>query len=75
MAEQLRVSVEALAIQHEFSQTATVVTISIGFSTVETTPVTFDTLLDQADQALYRTKRGCGNCCVQLSIANANGDG
>jgi len=72
MAEQLRASVEALAIQHEFSQAASVVTISIGFSTVETTAVPFDTLLDQADQALYRAKRGRRNCCVKLSIANGD---
>lgn len=57
MVEQLRVSVEALAIHHEFSQIASIVTISIGFATVETTVVSFDTLLDQADKALYRAKK------------------
>ncbi|HZK85610.1 MAG TPA: GGDEF domain-containing protein [Desulfosporosinus sp.] len=72
MAEQLRASAEALAIHHEFSHTASVVTISIGFATVQTPAVSFDTLLDQADQALYQAKRGCRNCCVQLSIGNGD---
>lgn len=71
MAEQLRVAVEALAIHHGFSQTASVVTISIGFATVYTPAVSFDTLIDQADQALYMAKRD-RNCCMQFLIANGD---
>jgi diguanylate cyclase (GGDEF)-like protein len=71
MAEQLRVAVEALAIHHGFSQTAGVVTISIGFATVHTPAVSFDTLIDQADQALYMAKRD-RNCCMQFLIANGD---
>lgn len=67
MAEKLRVSVKELAIPHEFSPTASVVTISIGSITVETTTESFDTILNKVDQALYQAKREGRNRYVQLS--------
>ena len=58
MADNCRQAVEALQIQHEFSETAEVVTISIGvctFSPINGTDPRF--IIDCADKALYKAKK------------------
>ena len=58
VAENCRRAVEELQIQHEFSETAEVVTISIGVCTgvprSETNPCM---IIDSADKALYKAKK------------------
>jgi diguanylate cyclase (GGDEF)-like protein len=57
VADRMREAVAALALPHEASTTAQVVTISVGVACLkasrQTTP---DMLIQQADQALYRAK-------------------
>lgn len=69
VAEHLRVAVESLAIPHNYSSVASVVTISLGTATFD--PATFDTargseigppsLIDRADAALYAAKKAGRN--------------
>ncbi len=56
LAETLRTSVEALGIPHEKSETAPVVTISVGVATVSAREMGFGNLLEKADEALYAAK-------------------
>jgi diguanylate cyclase (GGDEF)-like protein len=57
VAERLRAAVEALAIPHEGSQSSPVVTISVGFATVQATPeLDVEALIHQADHALLAAK-------------------
>ncbi|MBK1734648.1 diguanylate cyclase response regulator [Halorhodospira abdelmalekii] len=56
VAEQLRAAVEALAIDHEYSSTGPVVSISLGIATIDLNTPSPALLLQQADEALYRAK-------------------
>lgn len=58
VGEHLRAAVEALAIPHEYSSAAAVVTLSLGSATIEPGQHGCDTqtLLSQADKALYAAK-------------------
>jgi diguanylate cyclase (GGDEF)-like protein len=62
VAERMREAVAALGLPHAASDTAPVVTISVGVASLEpsrqTTP---DWLIQQADQALYRAKHAGRN--------------
>ncbi len=57
LAEQMRQTVEALAVRHETSTTAVMVTVSIGVATAlpgqYSSP---EALVAEADRALYRAK-------------------
>jgi diguanylate cyclase (GGDEF)-like protein len=63
VAEQLRKAIDALAIPHAFSDTANVVTMSIGVSTYypNKTKASYVQLLDSADRGLYRAKNNGRN--------------
>ncbi len=54
--ERLRRAVAAQAIPHAASDNASHVTLSVGVAALDESADTFDTLFDQADQALYRAK-------------------
>jgi len=57
MAERLRQSVADRGVPHAASDVAPHVTVSIGVASFESGPLqSFDALLNQADQALYRAK-------------------
>lgn len=62
VAERLRQSVAALQMPHVASRVAPCVTISIGVAQLDPQhPGGFDTLFEQADQALYRAKEAGRN--------------
>lgn len=70
LAEELRIAIEELAIEHSASSISEVVTISIGCckGTVKTVD-DFELILDRADRALYdakRTNRNCVKCYTQM---------
>lgn len=62
ISEQLRQSVEKLAIPHEYSKASNVVTISVGYylGTPRSATMPME-LVDCADQALYMSKEAGGN--------------
>ena len=55
-AERLRESLVHLALEHAQSQTAAVVTLSIGVACIHTGEAPLEELYAKADQALYRAK-------------------
>ncbi|HZF70551.1 diguanylate cyclase [Sulfuricurvum sp.] len=57
VAEMLRTKIEALQIKNEASKCADVVTISLGVAAAPHDSVSFETLLKQADEALYTAKQ------------------
>ncbi len=66
--ERLRTDIEALAIPHEGSIVAPVITFSAGYATVIPEPgITLENLLEQADQSLYAAKRRGKNQVVGAS--------
>ncbi len=66
VAEKLRKAIKSLAIAHKSSEVANVVTISVGIVTLSPgDKYSKDTLLRQADDALYRAK-GMGKDCISL---------
>ena len=66
VAEKLRKAIRGLAIPHETSEVARVVTVSIGIVTLfPNDKLSKEDLLKQADDALYRAK-DLGRDCVSL---------
>lgn len=63
VAERLRAAIEGLAVPHEYSSTAPVVTLSIGHATYspEEPGAALDGLLQRADRALYEAKKAGRN--------------
>lgn len=63
VAERLRAAIEGLAVPHEYSRTAPVVTLSIGYATYspEEPGDGLDGLLQSADRALYSAKKAGRN--------------
>ncbi len=56
--ETIREAIAALAIEHQWSETANVITASFGLLAITPEPgITVDTLYQKADQALYRAKQ------------------
>ncbi len=67
VAERMRHEVEKLAIRHEFSATADVVTISFGVATVVPTDENSPSdLLEAADKMVYAAKEAGGNKCLAV---------
>ena len=62
MAERLRQAVAGLGIPHDASSVASVVTVSIGVATGESSEDGGDHLVSLADAALYRAKAAGRNC-------------
>ena len=66
IAEKIRIAIKNLAIAHESSEVSNVVTISVGVVTLyPDNKYSKDTLLKQADDALYRAK-AIGKDCISL---------
>lgn len=62
VAERVRLAVEQLALPHQASKTAPVVTVSVGVASLMPTPdMSPAQLLEQADQALYTAKNSGRN--------------
>ncbi|MDA3949885.1 MAG: diguanylate cyclase [Spirochaeta sp.] len=76
MAEKFRVSVEALAVPHEYSSVTNVVTLSLGVATVSPGAGNDDDavtkLLKRADEALYAAKKAGRNRCVVAPAAGGD---
>jgi diguanylate cyclase (GGDEF)-like protein len=65
LAKQMRYSVEAAAMPHEFSPVASVVTISLGVaSMIPNNSLSGYSLFEAADKALYMAKRQGRNCTI-----------
>jgi diguanylate cyclase (GGDEF)-like protein len=63
IAETMRAAVEALGIEHAFSDAIPVLTASFGVATaVPDRSAGYDALLHEADKALYQAKQHCKNC-------------
>lgn len=56
VAERIRMKVNSLAIPHEVSTTESVVTVSVGLSSMHADEMTYVDLFKQADEALYVAK-------------------
>ena len=68
VAEACRVAIQALGIVHEFSDVASVITISAGVcSLVSTTQMSHELLIQQADNALYEAKEAGRNQVFQAA--------
>ncbi|MFH1059027.1 MAG: diguanylate cyclase [Pseudomonadota bacterium] len=64
LAEQLRVDLQALGLEHPGSSVAPVVTISLGAAALAPGPAEEPSrVVQMADQALYRAKHQGRNCC------------
>jgi diguanylate cyclase (GGDEF)-like protein len=61
LAERLRLAVEELAIGHEYSSTAPIVTLSLGTATLNPPDTSPTALLKRADEALYAAKKAGRN--------------
>ena len=61
VAERLRLAVEELAIGHEYSSTAPIVTLSLGTATLNPPDTSPTDLLKRADEALYAAKEAGRN--------------
>jgi diguanylate cyclase (GGDEF)-like protein len=65
VAERLRRAVEGLKISHAFSKTSSIVTISLGVSSlIPDMHVTFNMFVDSADKAMYQAKTAGRNRIV-----------
>jgi len=68
VAERIRRAIEAIGFEHKGNTGADVVTMSLGVSTVIDNNVgSYEELVRQADEALYRAKQGGRNqvCCYR----------
>ena len=72
VADRFGASVKALAITHEYSSAADVVTLSLGVATCDpaTEPEAMEQLLKRADEALYRAKTLGRDRCVAAEGVN-----
>ncbi|OOV87804.1 hypothetical protein BTA35_0207325 [Oceanospirillum linum] len=66
IAEEMRKAVESMAVTHEFSPVADVVTVSLGGFSKCITNESAEMLLAQVDQALYRAKKQGRNQVVMV---------
>ncbi|RCU51664.1 MULTISPECIES: diguanylate cyclase domain-containing protein [Corallincola] len=65
LAEKMRAAVEALQVPHEYSEVASVVTLSVGVAaTVPSLERTPEQLIQTADEALYKAKQAGRNRVV-----------
>jgi diguanylate cyclase (GGDEF)-like protein len=65
VAERLRRAVEGLKISHAFSKTSSIVTISLGVSSlIPDVHVAFNMFVDSADKAMYQAKTAGRNRIV-----------
>lgn len=63
IAEQIRVAIKALQIVHHSSPVASSVTLSLGIANVSATVKTVESLIAEADRALYQAKAQGRNLC------------
>ena len=61
VSEKIRASVESLAIEHKYSTCTDIVTVSIGVSTKNIASDDFDSIIVEADKALYYSKENGKN--------------
>ncbi|MBU1927945.1 diguanylate cyclase, partial [bacterium] len=75
--ENIRQSVEALAIKHPASKVSSVVTISVGCATLYPCDKTYikKDLLKFADEALYKAKHNGRNTIVQKTVSEIKIEG
>lgn len=71
IGEQVREAVISQHIPHEFSDVAPYVTVSIGIATTrEPALAVYEDMLDEADQALYQSKRDGKNRCMYVELSS-----
>ncbi|HAP42508.1 MAG TPA: diguanylate cyclase response regulator [Spirochaetaceae bacterium] len=77
LAERMRLAVQSLALEHAAGSTGRVVTISVGLAGIKPDREhKFETLIELADQALYRAKKtGKNRVCVYGDPSNAGNAG
>ncbi|WP_200321390.1 diguanylate cyclase domain-containing protein [Sphaerospermopsis aphanizomenoides] len=69
VAQKIHAAIQALAIPHQTSEVSDIVTISLGITTITpTSELSLATIIDQADQALYRAKQQGRNQSVIFSF-------
>lgn len=74
IAEEMRLSVEKLALKHEFSDVAKIVSISLGAaSVIPNNHKNSADLIAEADRALYQAKESGRNCCQGSTITQKPG--
>ena len=66
IAERIRIA--CYATQTVVNQQIITVTVSIGLAIFSSTDLSFDALLERADQAMYRSKNRGGNCLTTIPI-------
>ncbi|MEC4893609.1 MAG: PleD family two-component system response regulator [Oscillatoria sp. PMC 1051.18] len=70
VAKNIRTSIAALNIPHHGSQVSDIVTLSLGLATViPSTKISHDTLISEADKALYQAKQSGRNRVIAKLIA------
>jgi len=75
VAEHLRVSIQSLAIEHKASETH-ILTMSLGVSSSATENIkhlSWESVLKEADDQLYRAKSEGKNCVYPLSLKEGSG--
>jgi len=61
VAERIRDNIQSVSIEHSFSDTSNILTVSIGVATLNKNEITKDKILRQADSALYTSKNNGRN--------------